>query len=40
MHLTKGRLEGKVLKDAFAELTRLYHAENALKGWLRPPQVK
>ena len=40
MHLKKGRLEGDVLKDAFAELTRIYHAENALKGWLRPPQVK
>ena len=40
LHLKRGRLEGDVLKGAFAELTRIYHAENALKGWLRPPQVK
>ncbi len=40
MHLTKGRLEGNILRDAFAELTRIYHAEDALEGWLKPPQVK
>ena len=40
MHLTNGRLEGDVLKDAFAELTRMYHAKNALEGWLRPPLMK
>ncbi len=40
MHLKKGRLAGDLLKGAFAELTRIYHAENALTGWLRPPQVK
>ena len=39
MRLTKGALKGKVLKDAFDELTRIYHAENALEGWLKPPQV-
>jgi hypothetical protein len=39
MHLTKGALKGEVLKDAFAELTRIYHADNALDGWLRPPKV-
>ncbi len=40
MHLTKGRLQGELLRDAFAELTRIYHAENAPEGWLKPPQVK
>lgn len=40
MHLTKGQLKGSVLKDAFAELTEIYHADRALAGWLRPPQVK
>jgi hypothetical protein len=39
MYLTKGALKGEVLKDAFAELTRIYHADNALDGWLRPPKV-
>jgi len=40
LHLKSGRLEGDVLRGAFADLTRIYHAENALQGWLRPPQVK
>jgi len=40
MHVTKGDLKGEVLKDAFAELTRIYHAEKAPKDWLKPPQVK
>ena len=40
MYLTKGRLQGELLRDAFAELTRIYHAENTLEGWLKPPQVK
>ena len=39
MYITKGVLKGEVLKDAFAELTRIYHADNALDGWLHPPKV-
>jgi hypothetical protein len=39
MHLTKGALKGTILKDSFAELTDIYHAENALPGWLIPPKV-
>jgi hypothetical protein len=39
MHLSKGALKGKILKDSFAELTDIYHAENALPGWLIPPKV-
>ncbi len=39
MYLTKGALKGEILKDAFAELTRIYHADNALDSWLRPPKV-
>ena len=39
MHLSKGALKGQVLKDSFAELTELYHAENALPGWLIPAKV-
>ena len=34
---TGGKLEGPQLKRAFEELTRLYHAENALPDWLKPP---
>lgn len=34
-----GRLEGEVLKAAFGELTRLYHAENAHSMPVQPPQV-
>lgn len=37
LHRTGGKLEGPRLKQAFEELTRLYHAENALPGWLKPP---
>lgn len=40
MHLTKGALTGKVLRDAFDELRQIYFAENALDGWLKPPVVK
>ncbi len=40
MRLNKGALKGKVLKDAIDELTRLYYAEKALEGWLKPPRVK
>ena len=40
MYLKGGQLEGEVLKNAFAELTRIYYAENALIDWLRPPQVE
>ncbi len=34
-----GRLEGEVLKAAFGELTRLYHAENAHSMPVQPPRV-
>jgi hypothetical protein len=34
-----GRLEGDVLKAAFGELTRLYHAENAHSMPVQPPRV-
>jgi hypothetical protein len=34
-----GKLEGPVLKSAFDELTRIYHAENAHSMPLKPPQV-
>jgi len=36
----QGRLEGQALKEAFAELTTLYHAENAHSMPIRPPQVR
>jgi hypothetical protein len=36
----KGRLEGETLKAAFAELTRIYHAENAHSMPIKPPQIK
>jgi len=36
----KGKLEGEVLKKAFEELTRIYHAENAGPMPLKPPLVK
>ncbi len=36
----QGRLEGQALKDAFAELTTIYHAENAHSMPIRPPQVR
>jgi hypothetical protein len=36
---THGKLEGKVLRDAFAELTAIYHAEHAHSMPIRPPQA-
>lgn len=36
---TQGKLEGKVLRDAFRELTTIYHAENAHSMPIRPPQI-
>jgi hypothetical protein len=35
---THGKVEGPVLRKAFAELTEIYHAQNA-NSILRPPQV-
>ncbi|MCX5653077.1 MAG: hypothetical protein NTY65_00280 [Planctomycetota bacterium] len=35
-----GRREGAALKEAFEELTRIYHAENAHSMPIKPPQVK
>jgi len=35
----QGKMEGPVLKAAFEELTRLYHAENAHSMPVKPPQV-
>jgi hypothetical protein len=39
LYLQKNQQRGAVLREAFAELTRIYHAENALKMWLRPLAV-
>ncbi|MGD0094774.1 MAG: hypothetical protein ABSE73_33095 [Planctomycetota bacterium] len=36
----KGKLAGEPLKQAFEELTRIYHAENAGPMPLKPPQVR
>jgi len=36
----KGRKEGAALKEAFDELTRIYHAGNAHSMPIKPPQVK
>jgi len=36
----EGRLEGEPLKEAFAELTRIYYAQNAGPMPLKPPEVK
>jgi hypothetical protein len=36
----QGRREGPALKEAFGELTRIYHAENAHSMPIKPPQVK
>ena len=35
-----GKLEGDVLKQAFDELTRIYHAEQAHSMPIAPPQLK
>lgn len=37
---TKGRLEGEPLRQAFDELTAIYHAENAHSMPIHPPRVK
>ncbi len=37
---TKGKLEGRNLRDAFHELTTIYHAENAHSMPIRPPQIQ
>ena len=39
MFRTRGRLEGKALRDAFRELTSIYHAERADSMPIRPPQI-
>jgi hypothetical protein len=36
----KGKLEGKTLKSAFEELTRIYNAENVQWQAVKPPQIK
>lgn len=36
---TQGKLEGKALREAFRELTAIYHAENAHSMPIRPPQI-
>jgi len=38
LYLTRGVRQGRVLHDAFAELTRIYHAEGA-EPVVKPPQV-
>ena len=40
MFRTRGKLEGKALKDAFDELTEIYHAQNAHSMPIRPPQIR
>jgi hypothetical protein len=35
----KGKFEGDTLKAAFAELTQIYHAENAHSMPIKPPQI-
>ncbi len=39
MFRTHGRPEGKALRDAFRELTSIYHAERADSMPIRPPQI-
>ncbi|MCX7425135.1 MAG: LamG domain-containing protein [Planctomycetia bacterium] len=38
LYLTRGARQGRVLHDAFQELTRIYHAQNAEPA-VKPPQV-
>jgi len=38
MHRSKGELQGETLKQAFDELTEIYHAQNALDA-VRPPRM-
>jgi hypothetical protein len=40
LYQRNGKLEGEILKAAFVELTRLYHAENAHSMPIKPPEVK
>jgi hypothetical protein len=40
LFIRHGRREGAVMKEAFDELTRIYHAENAHSMPIKPPQVK
>ena len=39
LYLSRGAMQGRVLYDAFQELTRIYHAQNAEPA-VKPPQVK
>lgn len=36
---TDGRLEGRTLREAFDEITRISHAGDALEIWVRPPVI-
>ena len=38
LYLSRGAMQGRVLHDAFQELTRIYHAQNAEPA-VKPPQV-
>ena len=38
LYLSRGVMQGRVLHDAFQELTRIYHAQNAEPA-VKPPQV-
>jgi hypothetical protein len=38
LYLNRGVMQGRVLHDAFRELTRIYHAQNAEPA-IKPPQV-
>jgi hypothetical protein len=38
LYLNRGAMQGRVLHDAFQELTRIYHARNA-EAAVKPPQV-
>ena len=40
MFKTKGKLEGETLKQAFNELTHIYHAEHSHSMPIRPPVIK
>ena len=39
MFQRQGKLEGDVMRDAFQELTRIYHAENAHPMSVKPPII-
>ena len=40
LYQRNGKLEGDVLKEAFQELTRLYHAEYAHSMPIKPPSIE